>query len=443
MKPDHYLIIGIMLLLAGQLKAQRTEGFVQRSGEQFVISGKPYHYVGANYWYGGLIGRQPEGLRRLRRELDFLKERGVTNLRVMAGTEGSGAINGLQRVDQALQPNQSVFNEQLLTGLDILLNEMRERDMKAVIFLSNNWDWTGGFLQYLNWNGLIPDSVMRRKLSWDELRDYTSLFYGCEPCVKAYFRQVELVVNRKNSVTGIRYKEDAAIMAWELANEPRPMRPAINDRYRQWIAAAAAHIKSLDPHHLVTIGHEGDQATDGDIALYEEIHAIDNIDYLTIHIWPKNWSWLKPESMAADIPGVLANTLDYLRKHAAVANRLGKPLVLEEFGLPRDGHAFDPAATVHLRDTFYQLLFDEWKQQHVAGLNFWAFSGAGRPAPGRIYWQKGDDYLGDPPTEEQGLNSVFDSDTTTWQLIRSYTDHCNKTVNIETKSQRKSRLRLR
>jgi mannan endo-1,4-beta-mannosidase len=56
----------------------------------------------------------------------------------------------------------------------------------------------------------------------------------------------------------------------------------------------------------------------------------------------------------------------------------------------------------------------------LAGCNFWTFSGIGRPIPGQTYWKKGDEYLGDPPVEEQGLNSVFDTDTSTILLIKKY-----------------------
>jgi mannan endo-1,4-beta-mannosidase len=57
----------------------------------------------------------------------------------------------------------------------------------------------------------------------------------------------------------------------------------------------------------------------------------------------------------------------------------------------------------------------------IAGLNFWAFAGKGRPKEGQVFWKPGDDYLGDPPMEEQGLNSVFDSDSSTWKLVTTFT----------------------
>ena len=59
---------------------------------------------------------------------------------------------------------------------------------------------------------------------------------------------------------------------------------------------------------------------------------------------------------------------------------------------------------------------------NFAGANFWAFGGTARPIKNQLFWKNGDDYTGDPPMEEQGLNSVFDSDKSTWKIINLYAD---------------------
>src|SRR6476659_20523 len=215
------------------------QGFVKRQGSQFLLNGQPYYYIGANYWYGGLLGinaNKQKGIERLRTELDFLRSKGITNVRVMAAAEGSGQINGVPRVSPPLQTEKGKFDASVLKGLDILLSELDKRKMKAVLFLSNNWEWTGGFLQYLNWNGLLQDSVLRKKLSWDEQRDYVSRFYTCPPCKEDYVKQVRYILDHVNSVNGRKYINEPAIMAWELANEPRPMRSASNDAYQAWVS---------------------------------------------------------------------------------------------------------------------------------------------------------------------------------------------------------------
>jgi mannan endo-1,4-beta-mannosidase len=420
-------ILLLVFLIAIDNPVISQSSFVKRADGKFILDKKDYYYIGTNYWYGpylGLIKDSLKGIKRLQAELDFLKAKGVTNLRVLAGVEGEGQINGVKRVEPPLQIKQGKFNADALNGLDILLDEMGKRNMKAVIFLSNNWEWSGGFLQYLNWNGLIADSVMRRKLDWDEMRNYVSEFYSCKTCIKAYLKQVSYILNRKNKINHLQYKNDPAIMAWELANEPRPMRPSANNQYCEWINSTAAYIKKTDKKHLITLGVEGEMGTEG-MGLFEKIHSGKNIDYLTIHIWPKNWGWFKGTDISSSLNEVIQKTAMYINGHEAIAKKINKPLVIEEFGLPRDGHSFSPESSVTLRNQYYSTIFSAWKNSRdskgvIAGCNFWTFGGMGKPIKGQVFWKEGDDYLGDPPMEEQGLNSVFESDASTWKMIESF-----------------------
>ena len=57
--------------------------------------------------------------------------------------------------------------------------------------------------------------------------------------------------------------------------------------------------------HLLTTGSEGDIATNNDMAVYQRLHADPNIDYLTIHIWPKNWGWFRDTATVRSLPMVL------------------------------------------------------------------------------------------------------------------------------------------
>lgn len=412
-------------LLAFSVSAQN---FVRTKGSQFVLNGKPYYYIGTNYWYGGLLQavKGEKGRARLKQELDFLKAKGVTNLRVLAGSEGVGLENGIQRVKPALQPEHGVYKPEILESLDYLLNEMRQRNMRAVLYLSNNWEWSGGFLQYLNWNGKLADSTMRKKLNWDEQRNETSQFYTCESCMLDYNKQAKLIVTHVNKYNHISYSNDPTIMAWELANEPRPMRTDAFDAFKKWVFAAATYIKAIDKNHLVTTGTEGVMGAEGSAELFSDIHSFKPIDYLTIHIWPKNWGWFRDTSIVENLPQVISKSVAYIRQHEAIAKALNKPLVLEEFGLPRDAQSFNPTSTTTSRDQYYQAIFNEWKRSvktkgPIAGCNFWAFGGTARPIAGQVFWKEGDDFMGDPPQEEQGLNAVFSTDNSTWKIIRNFT----------------------
>lgn len=427
------LLASVLLAPALSAPASARPSFVAVKNHKFYVNDRPYYYIGTNYWYGSLLGLEKDkrkGADRLRKELDFLKAHGVTNLRLMAGAEGSGMINGVVRVGPPLQPRQGEFDEDVLGGLDFVLSEMGKRNLKAVVFLSNNWEWSGGFQQYLAWNDQVPDALRTRKLTWDEQRDIVAKFYSCEPCKESYNKQVNLILSRTNKYNRKGYTEDPTIMAWELANEPRPMRPAAAEAYRRWISDVAAMIKTKDKNHLVTIGHEGVMGTEN-IKLYEEIHADKNVDYLTIHIWPKNWGWFTGHQLEEGFANVTEKTLNYIDQHLPIAERLKKPLVIEEFGLPRDNHSFDPSAPTSLRDTFYGKIFSVVEEQlitdgYIVGANFWAFGGTARPVKGQTFWKEGDSYMGDPPMEEQGLNTVFDSDQSTWKVISAFSKSLEK-----------------
>ncbi|HRI03201.1 MAG TPA: cellulase family glycosylhydrolase [Pyrinomonadaceae bacterium] len=421
-------LIIIAVFIAGSVAsfAVVPKGFVSVKGHALYRDNAPYYFVGANYWYGSLLGLEKDkkrGVERLRRELDFLKAHGVTNLRLMAGAEGTGLLNGVTRVGPSLQPSAGKFDESILDGLDLMLYEMSKRRMTAVIFLSNNWEWSGGFQQYLIWNGMISDKWLTAKPTWDELRDNVAKFYSCTACKAGYDAQVKIVLSRRNKYSGKRYIDDPTIMAWELANEPRPMRPAANDAYAKWIADSAAMIKKLDPNHLVTTGHEGRIGTES-LDLYKMVHTDPNIDYLTIHIWPKNWGWFTNGKMAQGFNNATRETDTYISENLGVAVKLEKPLVIEEFGLPRDGQSFSTEAGTTLRDKYFGGILSliggrTGGNSYVAGANFWAFGGTARPRKGQLFWKPGDELMGDPPMEEQGLNSVFDSDISTWQIIKN------------------------
>lgn len=414
-------LLAYFLICCGIFSAKALgQDFVTARNGRLLENTKPYYFVGTNYWYGSLLGLEKDkkrGVERLRKELDFLKKNGVTNLRLMAGAEGVGDLNGVPRVRPVLQPEQGKFDADILDGLDLVLVEMAKRDMRAVIFFSNNWEWSGGFQQYLIWNKVIDEKWLTEKPDWDTLRDLVAKFYSCEPCKTAYAEQMTFILSRTNKISGKKYTDDPTIMSWQIANEPRPMRPAANEDYKKWIAETAARIKQLAPKQLVSIGHEGRIGTES-LELFEQIHADKNVDYLTMHIWPRNWAWFERGKMAEQYDIAEQMTRDYIKEHVVVAKKLNKPIVIEEFGMPRDGQSFDIKAKTTIRDRYFATVFSYIKTEPlIAGANFWAFGGTARQIKDQLFWKPGDDYMGDPPMEEQGLYTVFDRDRSTWKII--------------------------
>ncbi|MBJ2173543.1 beta-mannanase [Aureibaculum sp. A20] len=390
---------------------------------KFYKGEAPYYFVGTNYWYGPLIAAKNIGDReRLIKELDLMKSVGIDNLRILVGAEGDG---GDSRVHPALQPEQGVYNEDLLDGLDFLMSEMRKREMYAVLYLNNNWIWSGGMSEYLQWNGYgeVPNPFLEQ-YSWDQYMTYTSQFHSCKPCKEAFYNHIKFIIQRTNVYTGLKYSEDNTVMSWQVANEPRVlMTPDHEEAFASWLNETVDLIASLDPNHLISTGTEGKHGFLQDIEMYERLHANKNIDYLVMHMWPKNWGWYDINNEKESTLVSIEKANAYMDEHILIAQKLKKPIVMSEFGFPREKESLSKEASVENRNVFYNAIFDRIiesknKQGVLAGLNFWGFAGYAKTNPDNGKWMHGDDFTADPPQEPQGLNSVFASDTSTLNIIK-------------------------
>lgn len=413
-----FLLLTVLLFLLGACAPKPAEhSFIKVNADgQFVRDGKPYYFVGTNFWYGAILGSEGEGgnRERLHKELDFLKSIGINNLRVLVGADGENGIK--TRVEPSLQVAPGVYNDTILAGLDYFMNELRERDMTAVLYLNNSWEWSGGYSVYLQWSG-HGDAVVPAVDGWPAYMEYVKQFPQSDSAKALFANHVNYIVSRTNRYNQIKYVDDPTIMSWQIGNEPRAFSDENKEPFARWMADVAAQIKSLDPNHMVSSGSEGSWGCEMDMNLFEKIHADPNINYLNIHIWPYNWSWVKADSLTELLPRAKENTKKYIDDHMVIAQKYSKPIVLEEFGFPRDGFSFSKEAPTTARDEYYRYVFDLIRQDResgglFAGCNFWAWGGFAGQNPGHVFWEKGDDYTGDPAQEQQGLNSVFATDST-------------------------------
>ena len=408
--------------------------FVKVEDGQFVCENYPSHFVGTNFWYGAILGSEGVGgdRERLEAELDTLKALGMVNLRVLVGGDGPDGIP--TRVSPTLQKEPGVYNDTIFRGLDYLLAEMAERDMKAVLYINNSWEWSGGYGMYLEWAGagkaLIPAEV-----GYTAYCESVSQFVTNEKAKEFFFDHVRHVVSRTNTVTGKPYKDDPAIFSWQIGNEPRCFRPDSLGQaaFVDFMWTTAALIKSIDPNHMVSSGSEGRHGCEGSLPLWEKVHSCPDIDYMNIHIWPYNWSWVREKTLKTNLPIAIANTDEYINEHLAIAEKYGKPVVLEEFGFPRDDFQFAQGTPTTSRDEYYRHVFGRIVEAAeegglFAGLNFWGWGGLAGQSQPNIYWQPGDDYCGDPAQEQQGLNSVYACDESTVAVIKEATDAIAKAI---------------
>lgn len=441
-----YVVMALAALIGCQSNQSGTNlEFVTTRDGRFYRGETEYKFIGANFWYGAVLASEGQGgdRERLQKELDLMQEVGITNVRVLVGGEGPDTV--ASHVVPVLQPEPGVYNDTILQGLDYLIAELEKREMTAVLFLNNSWEWSGGYGAYLEWAGCgpVPDWS-----DWTIAQNYHCQFVKNDSAKAMAERHVRYIVSRTNTVTGKPYSESPAIMAWELANEPRAFaRDSVTKAcFAEWVETQAKLIKSLDSNHLVTTGSEGIEGCEEDSALFRKIHAFPEIDYICIHIWPYNWRWLGPasgpletakgingpNSMIDNFDNAFDKTFQYINDCYYAVWDLDKPIVVEEFGYPRDNYSITPGSPTVGRDRYYWAMFaviDELSKKDivggkVVGCCFWAWGGYAQPK--HVRWQRWDDYVGDPAQEEQGLNAVFASDTTTLEVIRRAAEKLSK-----------------
>ena len=232
------LVISVVLVVACQHHQDLTASpFVKVENGHFVKDGKPYYYVGTNFWYGAILGSEGQGgnRERLCQELDLMKQMGIDNLRILVGSDGERGVT--TKVEPTLQIKPGVYNDTILAGLDYLLREMGKRKMVAVLYLNNSWEWSGGYGFYLEQAGAgkqpRPDDV-----GYPAFMQAMSKYATNEKAHELFYDYVKFIIGRTNRYTGVAYKDDPAIMSWQIGNEPRAFSTEALPAFEKWLSEA-------------------------------------------------------------------------------------------------------------------------------------------------------------------------------------------------------------
>ena len=349
-----FMLCSLLALLLA-LPLQAGNSFVTQRDGQLWRDGQPYYFVGTNFWYGAILGSKGQGgdRKRLNRELDFLKEQGIDNLRILVGADGERGVK--TKVEPTLQVAPGVYNDTILDGLDYLLMEMGRRGMVAVLYLNNSWEWSGGYGFYLEQAG-EGKAPRPNEDGYPAFMNFVQKYATSEKAHQLFYNYVRFIISRVNRYTGKAYKDDPTIMSWQIGNEPRAFSKEALPAFEKWLREASSLIRSLDGNHLISIGSEGAWGCEGSYDSYKRICSDPNIDYCNIHLWPYNWGWAKKDSLREDVQRSCENSRDYIDRHLKICEEIKKPLVMEEFGYPRDGFCFSPGSPTEARDSYYKLL---------------------------------------------------------------------------------------
>ncbi|TPX33994.1 hypothetical protein SmJEL517_g03225 [Synchytrium microbalum] len=223
------------------------------------------------------------------------------------------------------------YNEALFQSLDSTIATANFLKVKLIIGLIDWWWWRGGCADFVQsvWN-TIPAKQGWTAKSMD--------FYTDADAIAEFKNFLKWIVNRKNTVSGLRYGDDPAILAWELGNEAAGWNQITPPA---WTKGIARYIKTVagDPNHLIldgTIGGEyGLQNTDGS--------------------WPNpsisKWQYMLQQGVLSDACVDIFNNhyyssqgpTDYANRalrDVAIVRSAGKPFIVGEYGFA-DKQSYD------------------------------------------------------------------------------------------------------
>jgi mannan endo-1,4-beta-mannosidase len=340
-------------------------GFVQARGARFTIDGRPFRFVGANVaimYRDDDRARMPETLRQA-------AHHGIKVVRVWAFGEGGpndvkpiADFNDWPRT-HSFRNKPGEWNEAQFIFLDQVLVEAARNKLRVQLCLTNWWRDTGGVTQYLRWAGIndADDDKALTGINFEKAMQ----FYTNETTRRLYREHLEKIVTRRNTLTGILYRDDPTIFSYELINEAQCVTGRWEER-RAWIAEMSGYLKSLDPDHLVVPGDWGYRSA-AERREWLKDHELSSIDYCDIHHYPRT-----DLDLFVDSPKALG---EFIANGIAASYSIKKPIVFGEFGMGVEGYkGFSQIE-------WYRAYFDHTAREGAGGPMFWILT----PDPHRSY----------------------------------------------------------
>lgn len=338
--------------------------FVETAGTQFVLGSRPFYFSGSNQYY---LMYKPEAMAN-----DFFDRAAALNMNVVRtwmfcndNTVHDGVCINMKSGDSFIlsKPEaQRTAAEQAIIKrsfelFDNYVAQAEARGIRLVLALGDHWNYFGNIDAYGG--------------------------YGSANGRVLYKNFITNLLNHTNAITGVAYKNDPTIMMWELANEPRVMPDLAT--FKDWVHDIAAHVKSVAPNQLISIGMESSFgfASNDTYATLVDINKDANVNAISAHLYPTWWSMSD------------AQALSNIQQLADLAREVGKPAYIGEFSWPVNEQRTSASATQTVKLSSYtdQSAVDAFVQvslqQRATYMESWyAKAWANRDAiGGMLIWQ--------------------------------------------------------
>jgi mannan endo-1,4-beta-mannosidase len=334
-------MLGAMAMMAaaglGAAQTSDNDEFVQRNGTKLTLGGANFRYSGPNIeWLGieaygpddSLGPRYPSHL-EVDDVLDTAKMMGARVVRSQTMGDSVGC-------DLCLEPKAGVFNPEAFKTMDYSIKAAHERGLRLIISLvgdCSNCEMAGEG-EYLFWKGK---------------RDF-KLFFTDPEVIKEFEEHIRALLDHKNVFTGIAYKDDPTILAWENCNVCGIFVASSGnlEPYLRWIDTIGSFVKSIDKKHLY-------EDNSGLFLFDQKALEATTTDIVTAEYYP-HWDAL--------FGGGAKTSAGTFSKHAAIVIAKGKVYVACEYGWD--------VTDWPTRSDFQKVLSALESDPNISGDGFWA-----------------------------------------------------------------------
>ena len=312
------LILSAVLLLAA-LSCFRTEAqtagardFVERAGTKLALHGAPFRYSGPNIEWLGLEGYGPHDPMGPRYPSHFeIDDAFATAAEMGARVVRAQTMGDTVGCALCVEPQLDKFNEAAFQASDYALVAAKRNGIRIIITLVGDCATCslGGIGQFLAWGG----------------KQNPQDFFTDPALIAAYEKHVDAVLNHVNALTGVRYKDDPTILAWEDCNMCGLISllmgggPSALGQISDWVETIGQHIKQQDPRHLYL-------DTSGIFRAYPNVLDNKSTDLVTFEYYP-HWDALLGTGEHT--------TAETFGRDAAAVTSHGKTYIVNEFGWDR------------------------------------------------------------------------------------------------------------
>jgi len=302
-----------MMIVSTRSAAQtgHNDEFVQRDGTRLTVGGETFRYSGPNIEWLGLEGYGPLDAMGPRYPSHFEVDDAMDTAQAMgARVIRSQTLGDSIDCDLCIEPKLGEFNPEAFKHIDYALQAAHERGLRLIFTLA-------GDCAYCELSG--PGEYFKEMGA-----SGAKAFFTDSQVIARFEAHIAALLNHKNSLTGIPYKDDPTILAWENCNVCGLFvaftDPGANPaRYVGWVDTIGSFIKSIDKKHLYA-DNSGFFPFDKSGAVLDSKTA----DIITSEYYP-HWD-------AIFNLGGSKTTAETFPKHAELVTSHGKVYVVNEFG---------------------------------------------------------------------------------------------------------------